>query len=436
MAAVVAREVRSDAERVARRVELHSGIVFRPEASAFEIVLRDRLALGSWPGVADYATYLESPADEPELRQLVELLVVTETSLFRQPAQLEVLRTSVLPDLHRTLPGGETLRIWSAATASGEEAYSIAAVALATLEGARRVEVLGTDISRQALARARRAVYQERVVSNVPADYFEWAFHLAGRSVEPSAVVRSLVRLAQHNLARNPWLPPDPAGGHFHVIFCRNVLMYFAPTTVSRVVAGLAEQLLPGGLLFTGFAETLLDEALGKAALELVQLPGTFAYRRVERTSRPQPRAVAAAPSMVEPSGSSDRPSVAALLEQSRAMAASEGLGAALQLARQAARGYPTSLDAKVLLGVLASRAGLDKQARLAFEQATWLNPLEPLGWVYLGALLREAGETHRAAKVYSTAATLLGRLPPDQLVGEYAAGQLARMCRQQAEEL
>jgi chemotaxis protein methyltransferase CheR len=167
----------------------------------------------------------------------------------------------VLPRLHAARPPGQALRLWSAAAATGQEAYSIAMVAadLAVTMGNRRVEILGTDLAREPLERAREGVYSQfEIQRGLPMQMLVKHFtkkHLTktGAQWQVKQPLRDAVRFQEWNLLAD--LRPL---GQFDVIFCRNVLIYFDPPTKRRVLDALARQMPEDGVLFLGGAETVL----------------------------------------------------------------------------------------------------------------------------------------------------------------------------------
>jgi chemotaxis protein methyltransferase CheR len=214
-------------------------------------------------GLADFEAYVqlvESRAGANEREALVDLATTHHTSFFRDPAQFQFLREQILPTLGPALRRlGEPLRAWSAACASGEEAWSLAVV---LAEAARRPEgcdwrVEASDIARPVLARARRAVYPQTDLAALDtARLHQWFDRgtgpLAGQ-VRPVAALRAKVHFRHLNLFGDY----HPVAPDQHVIFCRNVMIYFDKASQQELARRLHDQLAPGGHLFLGTAETL-----------------------------------------------------------------------------------------------------------------------------------------------------------------------------------
>lgn len=202
--------------------------------------------------LASYRDYIDLIARDPvEAQTAVDLLTTNETYFFREPRHFDFLRETVLPAVRP----GQTFRVWSAASSTGEEPYSIAMTLAATL-GEGPWEVLGTDISTRVLEQCRSGRYALERADDVPLAYLR-AYCLRGTGPEQGhflidRTLRRRVHFQQANL--NAPLPPV---GAFNVIFLRNVMIYFQTQTKRQLVARLLEHLRPGGWLFVGHAETL-----------------------------------------------------------------------------------------------------------------------------------------------------------------------------------
>jgi chemotaxis protein methyltransferase CheR len=183
-------------------------------------------------------------------------MTTNETFFFRDEKPFAHVRTQALPRLHAARPAGARLRIWSAAASAGQEAYSLAMIVAeqrASL-GTRVVEILGTDIAREQLARARQGLYtQFEVQRGLPMQMLVKHFRKDGANWRISDALRAAVQFREFNLLSDP----RPLG-QFDIVFCRNVLIYFDPPTKAKVLAAIAGCLAPDGVLFLGGAETVL----------------------------------------------------------------------------------------------------------------------------------------------------------------------------------
>jgi chemotaxis protein methyltransferase CheR len=215
--------------------------------------LAKRLAHYQLDTYGDYLRLLESRSQPAELQVAVDLLTTNETYFFREPKHFALLRDLAQDARDK----GKTLRVWSAASSSGEEPYSIAMV-LADVLGEAAWEVLGTDISTRVLERARTGHYPMERASQMPPAYLK-KFCLKGQGSETGTMLierglRQRVQFQHLNLNQ-----PLPRIGSFDVIFLRNVMIYFNLETKRQVVARLLAQLRPGGYFLIGHSETLND---------------------------------------------------------------------------------------------------------------------------------------------------------------------------------
>jgi len=190
-----------------------------------------------------------------EYEALLERLLTQETSFFRYPGVCEAFERRVLPELHvkKFWKNPRTLRIWSAGCSTGEEPYSIAITIADSLSFADswNVEILATDVGRQALKHAERGIYAGRSIASVSEKQLANHFSAAesGQQVKPR--LRKMVSFAQMNLASPVYL------GRMDAIFCMNVLIYFSEQRRRAVVQRFYETLEPGGYLFLGHSESI-----------------------------------------------------------------------------------------------------------------------------------------------------------------------------------
>ncbi len=244
---------RADFAMIAELVRARSGIVLGLDKaylveSRLEPVVRARRL----KDLAELSMKLRLAPTEALVRDVVEAMTTNETLFFRDTRPFEHLRAKALPALHATLPPGQPLRIWSAASSSGQEAYSIAMTAMDAGLGRRPVHILGTDISTEQLGRARLGVYSDfEARRGLSASMLGRHFQKAGEGWQVKDAVRRIVEFRQWNLMDD--LRPL---GTFDLVFCRNVLIYFDVATKARVLDALWSRLAPGGWLYLGGAET------------------------------------------------------------------------------------------------------------------------------------------------------------------------------------
>ncbi|GAB5547609.1 MAG: protein-glutamate O-methyltransferase CheR [Sandaracinaceae bacterium] len=254
------------------------GMTFSDDAQyVFERRLRDRVRE---LGLDDYTQYyhhlLYHPNAKAEMEAAVDALVTNETYFFREDYQLRAFRYEVLPQLREQLEaeGRKSLTLWSAGCSTGEEVYTLAIlVEDSKLFEGWDVRIFGNDISRRVLAVARRATYSASSFRAMPPEYEQYFLEAPhGRQVVPH--IRGMCHFGHLNL-----LDRDRSAliGRADAVFCRNVLIYFDERARSRVIDTFYERLYPGGYLFLGHSESLLNST---TAFELVHLSTDMVYRR------------------------------------------------------------------------------------------------------------------------------------------------------------
>jgi chemotaxis protein methyltransferase CheR len=288
---------RADLEKLRRTVADRLGLQF--DDARLELLAaaaRERLAELRSGGVDDYLARLASEAGPPELGALARRLTVGETYFFRNANDLRAFVEAVLPDRMRVRARERRLRILSAACSSGEEPYTLAMLVrdVPALAG-WGVGLHAFDVNPAAVERALAARYSTWSLRQTPPETEARFFRREGSEFRLDDAVREMVSFEERNL-----LDDDPRfweRGAFDVVFCRNVLMYFAPETTRRVVARIASSLAPGGYLFLGHAETLRGIS---NAFHLRYTHGTFYYqlRDPSAVERGDDVVVAAAPQL------------------------------------------------------------------------------------------------------------------------------------------
>ncbi|MCR6652871.1 MAG: SAM-dependent methyltransferase [Cellvibrionaceae bacterium] len=213
--------------------------------------LGKRLRFHGLTRYGDYFRMIMEPAATAELQVALDLLTTNETYFFREPKHFEFLQKTVLP---QRIPG-RPFRVWSAASSSGEEAYSIAML-LADQLSSTQWEIFASDISTHVLRMASNAHYPMERARHIPPQLLA-RYCLKGMGPQEGTLLvnralRSKVTFAQINL--NQTLPEI---GEFDVIFLRNVLIYFDQETKRKVVTRVTARLKPGGYFLIGHSESL-----------------------------------------------------------------------------------------------------------------------------------------------------------------------------------
>jgi chemotaxis protein methyltransferase CheR len=202
------------------------------------------------------AERISRPGADALVREVVEAMTTNESFFFRDDKPFQHFRTQALPRLAAARPAGSGLRVWSAASSTGQEDYSLAMIVAeskATLAG-RSVEIIGTDIAREPLTRAREGKYtQFEVQRGLPVQQLLKYFKKDESHWRLAPEIRQMAQFREFNLLGD--LRPL---GRFDLVFCRNVLIYFDQPTKTRVLEGIAAQMAPDGMLYLGGAETVL----------------------------------------------------------------------------------------------------------------------------------------------------------------------------------
>lgn len=217
--------------------------------------LAKRLEAHRLHSYGEYFALLKSGQDAREVQMAVDLLTTNETYFFREPKHFDLLRKMALAPQGNGRKATLPFRAWSAASSTGEEAYTIAMVLKDCLQ-VRPFEVVGTDISVRVLQRARTGHYPEQRTRQIPPAFLK-RYCLKGLGAQEGTLlvdrsVREHVRFAHANLNA-----PLPDLGSFDAIFLRNVMIYFNGDTKQQVVARVLSALKPGGYLYVGHSESL-----------------------------------------------------------------------------------------------------------------------------------------------------------------------------------
>ena len=225
----------------------------------------------------DYYYLLKyDPSARAEWLNVMNTLSVQETYFWREMDQVHALVKTLVPQARSR---NSTLRIWSAACATGEEPLTIA-MALNEAGWFERasIEIVASDASSKALDRARKGVYRERAFRNLPAHLRDRYFERDGSDWRVSSDIHSRVRWEIANLIDEDQISRLAAADF---IFCRNVFIYFSESAISRVVRSFSKYIRPPGYLFVGAAESLIRLTTD---FNLTEIDDAFVYLKRERT--------------------------------------------------------------------------------------------------------------------------------------------------------
>jgi chemotaxis protein methyltransferase CheR len=202
----------------------------------------------SVPTLGAYLGVLER--DTHELDGFLDRITINVSELYRNPEQYETLRTRVIPDL---AAAAGPLRVWSAGCSYGAEPYTLACMLAETLPAGAGFEVVGSDIDRRVTARALRGRFSDADMRNVPDAVRERWFAPSDDGFEARPELRAHLRFRRENLLTDRYQPG------WHLILCRNVVIYFTDDARDDVHARLAQALRPGGYLMIGATERVMN---------------------------------------------------------------------------------------------------------------------------------------------------------------------------------
>jgi chemotaxis protein methyltransferase CheR len=421
---------------------------------------------------------------QKQLQMLANHLTVGETYFFREKRSLEVFEKSIVPELIRTRRG-RGIRIWSAGCATGEEPYSVAIVLSKLMAGLEKwdIEILATDLNSKSLQKASEGIYGEWSFRGTPPlirnAYFEpveedrWAI---------SSDIRKMVSFARLNLMGDSFPRPSNSTNGFDVIFCRNVLMYFTPEGMRKVIRQLYRSLASDGYLIVSPTETsqeLFSEfatvSFGDVTLyrkattrppKILALPSVVHDQDRFGSQLPEPRLENSEPAMApvcspgrqsgdrnihsenaEPRAPSYGQALAlhelgrykeaeqvigtllsqngasndaqALLLLARACANQGNLAAALVWCDKAIAADKMAARAYYLRATILQEQGSLPEALFAFKQTVYAEPQFVLGHFSLGNLALKNGELKESKKHFENVLLLLAHYEPADIVAE-----------------
>ncbi|HEV2349689.1 MAG TPA: protein-glutamate O-methyltransferase CheR [Terriglobia bacterium] len=235
-------------------IEQRSGIRFDSSRERFfSTRIREHVQAKGLSGPAELMPLLLS--SNVEYEALLQRMLTHETSFFRYPSAYKALKDRVLPEVYtkKLWDKPRKLRIWSAGCSTGEEPYSISITVAESPSFATgwETEILATDVSRQAIARATQAVYSPRGVASMTPQQIEAFFNPVDGQYEVKPAIRGKVSLVVMNLVQCLYL------GRMDCIFCMNVLIYFSDEKREQLIRCFYDCLEPGGYLMLGHSDSL-----------------------------------------------------------------------------------------------------------------------------------------------------------------------------------
>jgi chemotaxis protein methyltransferase CheR len=199
---------------------------------------------------------IRAKRDNARLREITEAMTINESYFFRDNTPFDTFRKHTLPALVQARGNTRQLRIWSAASSTGQEPYSLAMILkeeAAKLTG-WRIDILGTDLSPTVLEKAKVGLYSQfEVQRGLPIQMLVKYFQQVNEMWQIDSSIRAMVRFREANLLEN-----IRSLGNFDVVFCRNVLIYFDQATKGKILGEIAQMMPEDGVLFLGGAETVI----------------------------------------------------------------------------------------------------------------------------------------------------------------------------------
>lgn len=466
--------IRPTLDAVTDMMRARAGLVFPPSRRRdVEIATRKIMSAAALPDPGEWLGHLEQ--NTALLDELISELTIKETYFFREPGHFALVRNEIVHKLQQRRGAEHILRVWSAGCASGEEAYSLA-ILFEEMGLAGGVRILATDISRTALARARRATYTPWALRSEGDRLIGPYLRRSGDCFELAGRFRRRVEFACLNLAQDVY--PTFATNTFRLdlILCRNVLIYFDSKTIRHVARRFYDSLADGGFLITGAADPSLAD---HAPYEIETTSSGVIYQKQRQpqtrttpyspaartaiqalppTLPPSPVASNVAPPITTVSKTRRRlpadplvearqafgrgenaraielsapfkPDVAATILSVRALANLGDAEAAVMMAANAAAQHPSSPEIGFLFAVLLMNLARYGEADVVLRRVLYLDRSLAVVHFTHGATLCRLGDMRKSSQAYRNARDLAACRPAEEIMplsdGE-KAGRLA----------
>jgi len=460
-------------DAVTDMMSARAGLVFPPSRRR-DVEVATRKIMGA-AALSDPGKWLDCLGqDVGLLDELISELTIKETYFFREPGHFALVRNEIVGELQRRRGAEHILRVWSAGCASGEEAYSLA-ILFEQMGLSESAQILATDISRAALARARRATYSPWALRGEGSRLIGPYLRRSGDRFQLAERFLGRVEFSCLNLALDVY--PTFATNTFglDLILCRNVLIYFDARTIRNVACRFYDSLADGGFLITGAADPSLADY---APYEIEMTSSGAIYRKRQQrqqrtpvtpadrsvlspillTPPPSPAAADVPPTIASPSKTKQRPpgdplaearqafsrgenaraielaarlesDVAAAILGIRALANLGDAEAAATMAAGAAAQHPLSPEIGFLFAVLLMNISRYGEADAVLRRVLYLDRSLAVAHFMHGATLRRLGDLGKALQAYRNARDLAARRPAEEILplsdGE-KAGRLA----------
>lgn len=244
--------------------------------------LANRLKELNLKDFGEYYYYLQyDSGKKAELNKLFEVITTNETSFFRNPPQLKVFETKVLPQVLDELrkKRSKRLRIWSAGCSTGEEPYTLAMIiseVLGSELSSWNIKITANDLSERVLRSARKGEYSEYALRTTPKEIISKYFDNDGKIFKVKPELKKMIAFGQINLSDRVQVKRVERS---EIVFCRNVIIYFDDAMKKKVINAFYDNLVPGGNLIIGHSESLHNIT---RAFKPVHHPGAIIYQKLE----------------------------------------------------------------------------------------------------------------------------------------------------------
>lgn len=201
--------------------------------------------------IVGYDKYIQVlKTDKVLFDEFINYLTINVSEFYRNPEQWQLLDKEIIPELIKKF--GKNLKVWSAACSTGDEPYSLV-MALSRHIPLSQIKIYATDIDKQVIEKAKAGLYSDKSLVSVPEDFKKKYFTQIGPSYQISSEIKSRVEFKEHNLLKDTY-PSD-----YHLIVCRNVLIYFTEEAKDDIFRKFHKALTPGGVLFIGSTEQIIN---------------------------------------------------------------------------------------------------------------------------------------------------------------------------------
>jgi chemotaxis protein methyltransferase CheR len=368
-------------------------------------------------GIRDCTSYLELLRDPlrgaAELDELIAEITIGETYFFRHSDHFDALRDIVLPDVIARNQATQTLRVWCAGCADGPEPYSVAILLRRELGhklAGWTVNIVGTDINRRCLARAREGRFEEWAFRATPEDVKRECFTKTGKQWIIAPRYREIVTFQPHNLAEHHFPSLIHNLASFDLIICRNVMIYFAPELMRRIIGQFYDSLVPGAWLLVGPTEPNMSSY---GAFRTVNAPGVTLYQKRMEAARPEIITIPSlpeAPSPIQappvcPSALQELPPT---LDDVRACADRGDWEEARRLCEELLKSDGLNAVAHFYYALILEQTGRHQETERALRHAIYLDRRAALPPYYLGLFLQAQGDPRAAVKSFENVLELL----------------------------